>query len=109
MEHLADRSFGRVRPQAPRAPSRSYAAWIVKQRNGFPQRATQDSNLRPSAPEAGPLWSENAELEALWDRLGTVAEKYLRAVAGRSRFAHRFGRELAEEVLGERRRRSSAR
>jgi hypothetical protein len=39
-------------------------------------------------------------LDAIWDRLGTMAERYLRAVAGRSRFSHRYGRELAEAVLG---------
>lgn len=49
-------------------------------------------------------WSEDADLDALWDRLGTAAEKYLRTVAGRSRFAHRHAQELAEMVLGEYRR-----
>jgi len=44
-------------------------------------------------------------LDALWDRLGTVAEKYLRALEIRSRFAHTHARELAEEVLVEARRR----
>jgi hypothetical protein len=31
--------------------------------------------------------------------LGLLAERYLRAVAGRNRFAHRYGCELAEQVL----------
>jgi hypothetical protein len=64
--------------------------------------------MRPSASEAGGDGCENAELEALWDRLGTVAERYLRALAIRSRFAHTHGRELAEAVVVARRRRSVA-
>jgi hypothetical protein len=63
-----------------------------------------DSNMRPS--EAGAHGSEDARLAALWDRLGTVAERYLRALTIRSRFAHTHGRELAEAVVVERLRRS---
>jgi hypothetical protein len=48
----------------------------------------------------------SAEFDALWDRLGTVAERYLRALEIRSRFAHTHARELAEEVLDEARRRA---
>jgi hypothetical protein len=68
-----------------------------------------DSNMRPSASEAGADGCEDARLEALWDRLGTVAERYLRALAIRSRFAHTHGRELAEVVVVERRRRAMGR
>jgi hypothetical protein len=39
-------------------------------------------------------------LDAIWDRLGTMAERYLRAVAARSRFPHRYERELAKAALG---------
>jgi len=67
-------------------------------------RDTQDSNLRPPASEAAGRACDSAELDALWDRLGTVAERYLRALEIRSRFAHAHGRELAEEVLLETRR-----
>ena len=68
-------------------------------------RATVDSNHRPSAPEAPDQWSDNERLEVLWDRLGTTAEKYLKALSGRSRFVHRYGRDLADEILAEVRRR----
>jgi hypothetical protein len=72
-------------------------------------RATQESNLRPTAPEAGADANEDARLEGLWDQLGTAAEKYLRALEIRSRFVHTHGRELADSVLMELRRRRSRR
>jgi len=48
------------------------------------------------------------ELDAIGDRIGTIAERYLRALEIRSRFAHTHARELAEEVLREARRRAKA-
>jgi len=44
--------------------------------------------------------------DAIWDRIGTIAERSLRAIEIRSRFAHTHARELADEVLREARRRA---
>jgi hypothetical protein len=53
----------------------------------------------PGAPGA---LNDNDQMRMLWDRLGTIAEKYLRALEIRSRLVHTHGRELAEAVLRER-------
>jgi hypothetical protein len=68
----------------------------------------QDSNLRPSASEAESQCNDCMELDAIWDRIGTIAVRYLRALVIRSRVAHTHARELAEEVLRESRRWSMA-
>jgi hypothetical protein len=66
-------------------------------------RATEDSNLWPSAPEIHGNGQAAGPIAALGGTPGRTlrekAEQYLRAVAGRNRFAHRYGIELAEGIL----------
>ena len=50
--------------------------WAQSATPEIASRATQESNLRPTAPEAGADPSEHSRLEALWDQLGTATERY---------------------------------
>jgi integrase len=65
-------------------------------------RATVDSNHWPSAPEADPLSSDSGDVRLkslVRVRLEALAGAFLRAAAGRNRFAVRYGTELATAVL----------
>lgn len=71
----------------------------------FVGRATCDSNARPSASEAAGKFKRGAGLDPLAGDVRAIAAevdaaraRYLRAIASRNRFAHRYGIELAEAV-----------
>lgn len=63
-------------------------------------RATQNSNLRPSAPEGNGGSNDVASIATAWADAGPkLALRYMRAVKSRSRLADRYAVELAEAVL----------
>jgi integrase len=66
-------------------------------------RATKDSNLWPSAPEFDALLNGSAHLDSEAGKIGEtlrpLAERVLRAVAGRSRFAGRLAVQFADAFL----------
>ena len=66
---------------------------------GIPGRATEDSNFRPTAPEALALRNDLAALGALDGSLLAKSLQYLRAVESRNRHARRYAEELARAVL----------
>lgn len=77
-------------------------AAAAAQSGGIIGRVTLDSNQRPSAPEDCAKSCSSAAVGPLGDDSGTIraqAERVLRAVAGRDRFATRYAVELAEAVL----------
>jgi hypothetical protein len=63
------------------------------------QRARQESNLRPTAPEIDSLPNEFQALNHQNGQLVANAEHYLRAVAVRNRRAKKYAEDLARAVL----------
>jgi hypothetical protein len=63
------------------------------------QRARQESNLRPTAPEIDSLPNEFQALNHQNGQLVANAEHYLRAVAVRNRRAKKYAEALARGVL----------
>lgn len=66
-------------------------------------RARHDSNVRPADSKSGAKANNVATIgvnrSTFGPELTAMAERYIKAVAGRNRFAHRYGLELAEAIL----------
>lgn len=96
-------------PRAPAAlpqilPQISPTAGRLLSQNASDQgRATEDSNLWPSAPEADDQLNTFAGIALRGGDLGEIlrplATRYLTALASRNRFAHKYGVALADAVL----------
>src|SRR5690606_26232308 len=80
--------------------------WLARTFAQVPEitgRARHDSNVRPADSKSGAKANSVAKIGVNRSTFGpdltAMAERYVKAVAGRNRFAHRYGLELAEAVL----------